>query len=152
MKAATTAVETAAAGATECTRSSTAETAYRATTETANGSTAEAARVAAAITPVAATIANSVAITSVTVAAAEAPSAAEPRAGADEDSTNKPVRTVVPVGRAGIGIVRIVAVRTDRRPINRRIGGVPIPESNLGVRGRSRRQENSNNCNQCEIT
>jgi hypothetical protein len=41
--------------------------------------------------------------------------AAEPWAGADEDAADEPVRAVETVRRAGIGVIRVVAVGTDRR-------------------------------------
>jgi hypothetical protein len=46
---------------------------------------------------------------------AVSPSPAIPRAGADEDSAYKPPRAVKAVGRAGVGIIRVVTVRTRRR-------------------------------------
>ena len=38
----------------------------------------------------------------------------EPRAGADKHATNEPVRAVVAVRRAGVRVVAIIAVRTNR--------------------------------------
>lgn len=38
-----------------------------------------------------------------------------PRAGADEGSASKPVRTIEPVRRARVRIISVVAVRADRR-------------------------------------
>jgi hypothetical protein len=38
----------------------------------------------------------------------------EPRAGADKHATREPLRSVVAVRRAGVRIIAIIAVRTDR--------------------------------------
>ena len=48
----------------------------------------------------------------------------EPRPSANEQTTYKPVRTVIPVGRAGIGIVAVIAVRA-----NWRSGDIPRTDS-----------------------
>jgi hypothetical protein len=40
-----------------------------------------------------------------------------PGAGANEDAAGKPRRTIVSVGRAGIGIVAVVAISADRSRI-----------------------------------
>jgi hypothetical protein len=42
---------------------------------------------------------------------------AVPGAGANEDAAGKPRRTIVSVGRAGIGIVAVVAISADRSRI-----------------------------------
>ena len=41
--------------------------------------------------------------------------AMEPRAGTDEDAACEPVRAVLAVGRASVGVIAIVSVRADRR-------------------------------------
>lgn len=38
----------------------------------------------------------------------------EPRAGSDKHATNEPLRAVVAVRRAGVGVVAIIAVRANR--------------------------------------
>jgi hypothetical protein len=71
------------------------------------------------------TAASIVAPTSVVAAASiiaatiipRAVEAMEPRASADKDSTHKPLRAVVAVGSASIGVIAIVAVVTNRRDI-----------------------------------
>jgi hypothetical protein len=59
-----------------------------------------------------------------------------PGSGADKDSAVKPCRPVIPVRRAGIRIVTVVAVRADRSgvsiaPVNRATD--PNADRNLGV-------------------
>ena len=49
-----------------------------------------------------------------TVEARVSPIAVIPRAGADEDSTDEPFRTVVAVGRAGVRRIVVVAVGANR--------------------------------------
>jgi hypothetical protein len=46
----------------------------------------------------------------------------EPRPSADERAIHEPIRTVVPVWRAGVGIITIVAIRADRRRTDIAIG------------------------------
>ena len=62
-------------------------------------------------------------IPSVSVAPApQPPRTVEPRASPDEDATREPVRPIVAVRRASVGIISVVAVLADRRP-----GGVARP-------------------------
>jgi len=61
-----------------------------------------------------------------------------PRTGTDKDATEEPLRTIVAVGRAGIRIITIVAIRTNRRGTN--ISGAYCnPKGNPCV-SRNRRQ------------
>src|ERR1700722_2243620 len=78
------------------------------------GSASITSRVASSADETAAVVAASV-VAGATVVAAMAPSPVIPRTCADEYSARKPLRTVKPVRRTGIGIVRIVAVRANRR-------------------------------------
>lgn len=48
------------------------------------------------------------------VAEAEATSETIPRSGADEEAAVEPVRAVVAVGRAGVGIIIVIAIGADR--------------------------------------
>src|SRR3984957_11791104 len=57
-------------------------------------------------------------VSGATVVAAMAPSPVIPRTCADKYSARKPLRTVKAVRRTGIGIIRIVAVWANRRPIH----------------------------------
>jgi len=74
-----------------------------------------------------------------------APVAAIPRASADKEATYEPARSVIAVRRASVGIIRIVAVGTDRSRIPIAIisvsSTVPNPDAYayLGV-SRSRHQ------------
>jgi hypothetical protein len=57
-------------------------------------------------------------VSGATVVAAMAPSRVIPGAGTDKYSARKPLRTVKAVRRTRIGIIRIVAVRANRRPVH----------------------------------
>jgi hypothetical protein len=46
--------------------------------------------------------------------AAQPPRAMKPRSRSDECTTHKPVRTVIPVGRAGVRGIPIISIRTER--------------------------------------
>jgi hypothetical protein len=87
------------------------------------------------------------------------PVAAIPRPGADKDATYEPARSVIAVGRASVGIIRIVAVRTDWGRIPVAVVSVPSPVTNpnphtyLGVsRSRHQRCGNHQRTEQQEIS
>src|SRR5579864_3092492 len=59
----------------------------------------------------------------------------KPRASPDEHSTNKPVRTVIPIRGACVWVISIVSVLTDRRAASIAIGGSnPNSHADLGLR------------------
>jgi hypothetical protein len=74
-------------------------------------------RVASSADETAAVVAVSI-VSGSTVVAAMAPSPVIPRTCADKYSAREPLRTVKAVRRTGIGIVRIVAVGANRRPVH----------------------------------
>jgi hypothetical protein len=112
---------------------------------------------AACIVATGASIANSTAITNpaaiaystaisvisaaIAVVATTSPGAVIPRAGADKDSADEPARSVVPIGRAGVGIIVVVAPRTDRSWVAITVIPVPVaatnpnPDTDLSVSG-----------------
>jgi len=70
----------------------------------------------AASTGIAATPISSVApVSAASPISTVTPAPAIPRAGADEHSAYKPPRAIEAVGCAGIGIIRVVTIRTHRR-------------------------------------
>jgi len=98
--------------------------------------TTSSAGVTACPASISATIACSVSTAPVSVAAAIAVAApavskapSVPRADTDEEAAVKPLRPVVSVGRAGVGVVRVVAPIADGRTV--------------GIRGFSDRRANS---------
>jgi hypothetical protein len=67
-----------------------------------------------------------------------------PRAGADEDADDEPIRSVVAVGRASVWVVVVVAVGADgRRAIVIRGADSDAHNNALGVRGRCGEEANS---------
>ena len=76
---------------------------------------------------VAASVVASSVVSGATVVAAMTPSPVIPRTCADKYSARKPLRTVKTVRRTGIGIVRIVAIRANRRPVHVAWPWVGIP-------------------------
>ena len=54
-------------------------------------------------------------ISTPSVKARSAMEAVEPRSGANEDPANKPIRSVVAVGRARVRIIVVISVRANRR-------------------------------------
>ena len=91
--------------------------------------------------------------TPVKSAAVEAPmsiKSVEPRSRADEDSTDKPIRAVVAVGRASVRIIIVVAVGANRRrAVVRRPYSYPN-EHALGVRVGSREEADPNHRQESE--
>lgn len=58
------------------------------------------------------------------------PIATIPRARADKESADEPARSVVPIGGARVGVVRVVAPRTGRSTIAVTIISVPVVAAN----------------------
>jgi hypothetical protein len=96
------------------------------------------AAIAATVSAIAVAAAIAYAVATVSVAAvaaavAMAPAPAVPGTYAEEDAVIKPLRTVVPVGSAGVGGVVVIAVLA-----NGRAGGIPSnadADGDLGVGG-----------------
>jgi len=84
-----------------------------------------------------------------TVPAAPAPTMVPaptiPGPGADEDAANKPVRTVVAVRRACVRIIRVVAIRANRRSSNSNWRNIDA-DRNLGVCGGHEHQAHAEKC------
>jgi hypothetical protein len=63
--------------------------------------------------------------------AAMAPTPVKPRARANEDAAIEPIRPIVPVRGAGVGVVGIIAPLADRGTINYRSGNNRGSDSNI---------------------
>jgi hypothetical protein len=104
-----------------------------------------------------------------TIVSAVTPSPVVPGTGTDKHSARKPLRTIEAVRRTGIGIVRVIPVRTHRRPVHiarARVGialvitlvGVGLVVSdrnsclNLRLRVRNRQHQHSQQRNISQIT
>jgi hypothetical protein len=67
-----------------------------------------------------------------------------PRAGADEDSTDEPIRPVVSVGGAGVRVIIVVAIGADgSRPVIHGTSYTDAKGDALGVRARRREETNT---------
>jgi hypothetical protein len=116
-----------------------------------------AANAAAEPTAEAATIAYAPAIPAVPVAATIAVAAAiaipistaEPRADPDEHAAYEVVRPIIAVGRAGIGIITVIAIGASRRPISR-ITITPHADANRNLRVRGGRSHRERKCKDSE--
>jgi predicted flap endonuclease-1-like 5' DNA nuclease len=96
-----------------------------------------------------ATPATTVAAT-VSAPAASSPTVTVPRPSAEEDAAVEPLRTIVAVGRAGIGRVSVVAILTIGQNVSVTAADVDS-KRNLRVGGGRRRQDESKDCKQCEV-
>jgi hypothetical protein len=82
--------------------------------------------------------------------ATSTPTATVPRASAEEDTVIEPLRAIVAIGGATIGGVSVVTVLTDGR--NVRVAAADVnTKRDLRVRSGHRRQDESEDCKQCEI-
>jgi hypothetical protein len=78
---------------------------------------------------------KSTTIESATIKAVAIESAAIPGAGANEESAGKPFRTIVPIGRAGVWSVVVVAILAIRRATDVSVTGpYPNTHGNLSLR------------------
>jgi hypothetical protein len=113
-------------------------------------SAARAASIAAA-SAVAATVAISATIA---IAAPAVPAPSVPRAGADEHAAVEPVRTVIAVRGASIGIILVIAPRAIRGAVVADISGInhcgadADSNSDLGARRYSGERQNHKRCQQ----
>jgi hypothetical protein len=72
--------------------------------------------------------------------------AAEPGAGADEQTADEVVRPLITVGRAGVGVIPVVAILTSRSRVDRIRSGIPNSHRNLSLSGLDahRKKQNQN--------
>ena len=81
------------------------------------------------------------------------PIAVVPRACADEDATDKPIRTVVAIGRARVRRIRVIPIGANRRCAN--IGGTDSHrhradcDANANLRLRRGRRNHERDCQNC---
>jgi hypothetical protein len=148
--------------------SSTITTSYAAAGITASSATITTSYAAAGITASTAGIATStariaassigIATASVTVAAAApamTPAPVVPRSDADEDAAVKPVRTVITVRGASVGVIRVIAPFAIRGTV---ISGIAdcgaYTYRDLGIRRDSGERKNNKHCQrgQCDQT
>jgi hypothetical protein len=105
----------------------------------------------AAASAVAATVAISATIA---IAAPAVPAPSVPRAGADEHAAVEPVRTVIAVRGASIGIILVIAPRAIRGAVVADISGInhcgadADSNSDLGARRYSGERQNHKRCQQ----
>jgi hypothetical protein len=67
-----------------------------------------------------------------------------PGAGADEDAAGKPIRSVVSIGGAGVGIIVVIAIGADGGgPVIHRTPYTDAKGDALGVRARGREETNT---------
>jgi hypothetical protein len=96
---------------------------------------------ASSIVASASVVATSIIATTIVTGAVES---VEPGPGADKDATNEPLRTIVAIRSASIGVISVVAIIANRRNIASVPGANSDPHYNLRM-GRSccRKDENS---------
>jgi hypothetical protein len=93
------------------------------------------------------TIPGSISITGATIIAVSVIAAVIPRASADEHAAYKPVRSVIAIRRAGVGIISVIAIRADGSCTDARIHWADADaHGNLRVCGPRRKQQNPQQC------
>jgi hypothetical protein len=92
-------------------------------------------------------VSGSITIPGVTIVAVSIVAAAIPWAGTDEQAAYEPVRAVVTVGRAGVGIIPVVTIRADGSRANARVNRANAnSHGDLGMRCSGGKDQNPQQC------